>query len=31
MTWTVDRYDYEYMEKEIKRLKNLLEIEDETR
>ena len=27
----VDRYDYEYMEEEIKRLKNLLEIEDETR
>jgi len=25
----VDRYDYEYMKEEIKRLKNLLEIEDE--
>ena len=25
----VDRYDYEYMEEEIKRLKNLLESEDE--
>tara|TARA_B110000014_G_C19912465_1_gene472175 strand:+ start:360 stop:485 length:126 start_codon:yes stop_codon:yes gene_type:complete len=25
----IDRYDYEYMEEEIKRLKNLLEMEDE--